>query len=100
MEKILFRTNPADTALGAVVLLLVAVEEVADPAVILAEEAVATLAALLGLLQKAAAGALHLGHAEPVQPVPLRAVVAQPAGVQLPAARRLQQAAQIGRAHV
>lgn len=40
---------PADTALGAVVLLLVAVEEVADPAVILAEEAVATLAALLGL---------------------------------------------------
>lgn len=40
---------PADPALGAVVLLLVAVEQVADPAVILAEEAVATLAALLGL---------------------------------------------------
>lgn len=40
---------PADATLGAVVLLLVAVEEVADPAVVLAEEVVAPLAALLDL---------------------------------------------------
>lgn len=98
---------PADATLGAVVLLLVAVEEVADPAVVLAEEVVAPLAALLDLpshgedeeepgrgslaarlalpnmapppptwrctlpqrthlLHEAAAGALHLGHAEAV----------------------------------
>lgn len=40
---------PADAALVAVVLLLVAVEEVAHAAVVLAEEALAALAALLGL---------------------------------------------------
>lgn len=90
MEKILLWTNPADPALAAVVLLLVAIEEVADVAVILPEEVVAALAALLGLLQEAATGALHLGHTEAVQAVPLGAIVAQPAGVQLPAARRLR----------
>lgn len=42
------------------------------------------------LLQETAARALHLGHAEAVQAVLLGAVVAQPAGVQLPTARRLQ----------
>lgn len=44
------------------------------------------------LLQETAAGALHLGHTEAVQPVPLGAIVAQPAGVELPAARRLRTA--------
>lgn len=93
VEEILLRADPADAAVVAVVLLLVAVEEVAHAAVVLAEEALAALAALLGLLQQAAAAALHLGHAEAVEPVLLGAVVAQAAGVELPAARRPEQAA-------
>lgn len=51
------------------------------------------------LLQEAAARALHLGHAEAVQAVLLGAVVAQPAGVQLPAARRLQRHGAAQRPH-
>lgn len=51
------------------------------------------------LLQEAAARALHLGHAEAVQAVLLGAVVAQPAGVQLPAARSLQRHGAAQRPH-
>lgn len=95
MKKIFLWTNPTNSTVLAMILLLIFVKKMAYAAVIFSKQCATIFTSLLGMLDFFTVDALHFLHLEAVELMVLTVVVTQPASIQLVTTRRLEQTAAV-----